>query len=401
VDFAESARSKELKARAWEFMLDCIQPAEAQYWAEFSAETIPHRISAVMDGLKAEARRRGLWNLFMPDERFGAGLSNVEYAPIAEISGWSPIAPEAMNCSAPDTGNMEVLAQFGTPEQQDQWLRPLLDGRIRSCIGITEPDVASSDPTQLECRITRDGDEYVINGRKWWTSGAAHPDARVILLMGLSNPDGERYLRHTFVLVPVDAPGVSVVRQLQVYGFDDPGSHCEVHFDDVRVPVSNRIGEEGMAFVIAQARLGPGRLHHCMRALGVAERALSLMRERAKSRTAFGKRLADQGVVRDQLARSRVEIEQARLLCHKAAWMLDTVGNREARFEIAAIKVVAPQVACNVVDRAIQVHGGAGVSNDVPLGHMYAYARAMRIFDGPDEVHLATIAREELHRESS
>jgi acyl-CoA dehydrogenase len=400
MDFAESPRVRELKDKLWVFLDECVRPAEQRYWQEFSPATVPHRISPVMEDLKAEARRRGLWNLFMPDERFGAGLTNVEYAPLAEITGWSPIAPEATNCSAPDTGNMEVLAQFGTPEQQDKWLKPLLAGEIRSCVGITEPDVASSDPTQLACRIVREGDEYVITGRKWWTSGAAHPNAMVILLMGLSNPDAERYLRHTFVLVPIDAPGVTRVRQLQVYGFDDPGSHCEVSFDGVRVPVSNRIGEEGSAFLIAQARLGPGRLHHCMRALGVAEHALSLMRERAKSRTAFGKRLADQGVVREQMARSRVEIEQARLLCHKAAWMLDTAGNRDARFEIAAIKVAAPQVACAVVDRAIQVHGGAGVSKDVPLGQMYAYARAMRIFDGPDEVHLATIAREELRRES-
>jgi len=400
MDFAESPRVRELKDKLWVFLDECVRPAEQRYWHEFSPATVPHHISPVMDDLKAEARRRGLWNLFMPDERFGAGLTNVEYAPLAEITGWSPIAPEATNCAAPDTGNMEVLAQFGTPEQQDTWLKPLLAGEIRSCVGITEPDVASSDPTQLACRIVREGDDYVITGRKWWTSGAAHPNAKVILLMGLSNPDAERYLRHTFVLVPIDAPGVTVVRQLQVYGFDDPGSHCEVSFDGVRIPVSNRIGEEGSAFLIAQARLGPGRLHHCMRAIGVAERALSLMRERAKSRTAFGKRLADQGVVREQMARSRVEIEQARLLCHKAAWMLDTVGNRDARFEIAAIKVAAPQVACAVVDRAIQVHGGAGVSKDVPLGQMYAYARAMRIFDGPDEVHLATIAREELRRES-
>ena len=399
MDFSESPRVRELSRQLWAFLDECIIPAEPRYWAEFSAATIPHRISPVMEDLKAEARRRGLWNLFMPDPRFGAGLSNVEYAPLAEITGWSSIAPEATNCSAPDTGNMEVLAQFGTAEQQEQWLRPLLAGEIRSCVGITEPDVASSDPTQLECRIARDGDDYVINGRKWWTSGAAHPNTRVILLMGLTDPDAERYLRHTFVLVPLDAPGVTVVRQLQVYGFDDPGSHCEVRFDDVRVPRRNRIGEEGAAFLIAQARLGPGRLHHCMRALGVAEHALALMRERAKSRSAFGKRLADQGVVREQMARSRVEIEQARLLCQKAAWLLDTVGNREARFEIAAIKVAAPRVACDVVDRAIQVHGGAGVSQDVPLTRMQAYARAMRIFDGPDEVHLASIAREELRRE--
>lgn len=400
MDFAPTQRVRDLSERMWLFIEECVRPAEPRYWSEFSAATVPHRISPVMDELKAEARKRGLWNLFMPDERFGAGLSNVEYAPLAEITGWSPIAPEATNCSAPDTGNMEVLAQFGTAEQQQQWLKPLLAGEIRSCVGITEPDVASSDPTQLECRVVRQGDEYVINGRKWWTSGAAHPNTRVILLMGLTNPDGERYLRHSFVLVPIDAPGVSVVRQLKVFGFDDPGSHCEVRFENVRVPVSNLIGDEGAAFLIAQARLGPGRLHHCMRAIGLAERALSLMRERAKARSAFGKRLADQGVVREQLARSRVEIEQARLLCHKAAWMLDTVGNREARFEIAAIKVAAPKVACDVVDRAIQLHGGAGVSQDVPLTQMYSYARAMRIFDGPDEVHLATIAREELRRES-
>jgi len=399
MDFSESARVKELRERAWAFLDECVRPAEPEYWKEFSAETLPHRIPAVMEDLKAEARKRGLWNLFMPDPALGAGLTNAEYAPIAEISGWSPIAPEAMNCSAPDTGNMEVLARFGTPDQRETWLKPLLAGEIRSCIGMTEPDVASSDPTNIACRIERDGADYVINGRKWWTSGAAHPKAKVVLLMGLTDPDAERHSRHSIVLVPFDAPGVNIVRQLPVFGFDDPGSHCEVRFDNVRVPQTNRIGEEGSAFLIAQMRLGPGRLHHCMRMIGLAERALSLMCERAKSRTAFGKRLADQGVVREQIARSRVEIEQARLLCLKAAWMLDTVGNRDARFEISAIKVVAPNVACVVIDRAIQVHGGAGVSNDVPLTQMYAYARTTRFMDGPDEVHLATIGREELRRE--
>ena len=399
MDFSETPRVKELKERLWAFMDDKVRPAEERYWEEFSAETIPQRISPVMEELKAEARKRKLWNLFLPDEKYGAGLTNVEYAPLAEISGWSPLAPEAMNCSAPDTGNMEVLVQFGTAEQQRQWLEPLLRGEIRSCIGMTEPAVASSDPTQLALTIERDGDDYVINGRKWFISGAAHPMAKVILLMGLTNPEAERHQRHTIVLVPTDTPGLTIVRQLKVFGFDDPGSHCEITFDNVRVPQSNRIGDEGMAFLIAQVRLGPGRLHHCMRMLGLAERALSLMVDRARTRTAFGKRLAEQGVVREQIARSRVEIEQARLLCQKAAWLLDTEGSRGARFEISAIKVAAPNVACAVIDRAIQVHGGAGVSQDLPLTQMYAYARATRFMDGPDEVHLAAIGREELKRE--
>jgi acyl-CoA dehydrogenase len=399
MDFSETPRVRQLREQLWAFMDERVRPAEAQFQQGFSAETIPHHFPPVMEELKAEARARGLWNLFLPDKRFGAGLSNVEYAPLAEITGWSSLAPEAMNCSAPDTGNMEVLAQFGSPEQQETWLQPLLRGEIRSCIGMTEPDVASSDPTQLATRIDADGSDYVINGRKWWTSGAAHPNAKVVLLMGVTNPDGERYTRHSFVLVPLDAPGVTIVRQVPVFGFEDPGAHCEVRFENVRVPQTNRIGEAGSAFLIAQARLGPGRLHHAMRAIGAAERALSLMVERAKARTAFGKRLAEQGVVREAIARSRVEIEQSRLLCQKAAWLLDTQGNRGARFEISAIKVVAPQVASAVIDRAIQVHGGAGVSGDTPLSRMYAYARSMRIFDGPDEVHLATIGREELKRE--
>ncbi|HEY6783018.1 MAG TPA: acyl-CoA dehydrogenase family protein [Candidatus Dormibacteraeota bacterium] len=399
MDFAETPRVRELSEKVWRFMDERIRPAEEEYWRGFSAETIPQRISPVMEELKTEARRRGLWNLFLPDKRFGPGLTNLEYGALAENMGWSAIASEAMNCSAPDTGNMEVLAQFGTPEQQETWLTPLLAGEIRSCIGMTEPEVASSDPTQLATRIDRDGDDYVINGHKWFTSGAAHPNAKVILLIGVTHPDAERHARHTMVLVPIDAPGVTIVRQLKVFGFDDPGSHCEILLENVRVPQSNRIGDEGTAFMIAQARLGPGRLHHCMRLIGAAERALSLMCERAKSRTAFGKRLAEQGVVREQIAKSRIEIEQARLLCQKAAWLLDTQGSLGARFEISAIKVVAPNVAQTVIDRAIQVHGGAGVSQDLPLTQMFAYARSARFMDGPDEVHYSIIGREELKRE--
>jgi acyl-CoA dehydrogenase len=398
MDFAYSPRVLELREQLWDFMNTHVIPAEGPYFAEFSAETVPHHIPAIMEDLKREARSRGLWNLFLPDERFGAGLTNVQYAPLAEITGHSLIAPEAINCSAPDTGNMEVLALFGTPDQQDRWLKPLLAGEIRSCVAMTEPAVASSDPTNISCRIDEDGDQLVITGRKWWTSGAAHPLTRVSLLMGLSDPDADPHRRHSFVLVPMDAPGVHVVRQLKVFGFDDPGAHCEVMFDEVRVPAGNLIGERGAAFAIAQARLGPGRIHHCMRIIGVAERALALMCERARTRTAFGKLLAEQGVVQQAIARSRVEIEQVRLLCHKAAWLMDTEGTKAARTEIAAIKVAAPQVACDVIDRAIQVHGGAGMSNDFPLARMYAWARALRILDGPDEVHLQSISRQELRR---
>ncbi len=396
MDFAHAPRVLELRERLWDFMRSHVLPAEERYWAEFSAASIPHRISPVMEELKREARARGLWNLFLPDPRFGAGLTNLEYAPLAEVTGHSAIAPEAINCSAPDTGNMEVLALFGTPEQQERWLRPLLDGEIRSCVAMTEPGVASSDPTNISTRIEHGGDEYVVTGRKWWTSGAAHPLARVALLMGVSDPDAERHRRHSFVLVPLDAPGVTVVRQVPVFGYEDPGGHCEVSFDEVRVPASQLIGDRGAAFAIAQARLGPGRIHHCMRVIGTAERALALLCERARTRTTFGKLLAEQGVVQEAIARSRVELEQVRLLCHKAAWLMDTVGSKAARTEIAAIKVAAPEVACAVIDRAIQVHGGAGVSDDVPLARMYAWSRALRILDGPDEVHLRSIARHEL-----
>jgi acyl-CoA dehydrogenase len=396
MEFSESARVAELREKLIRFMRERVVPAEETYWREFSAAQIPHHIPAVMEDLKAEARRLGLWNLFLPDPRFGAGLSNAEYAPLAEISGHSSIAPETLNCQAPDTGNMEVLALFGTPEQQERWLQPLLSGEIRSCVAMTEPDVASSDPTNIATRIERDGDDYIITGRKWWTSGAAHPRCRVALLMGLSDPDAERHARHSFVLVPMDASGVTIHRQLSVFGYDDPGSHCEVSFDEVRVPAANLIGEQGQAFAIAQARLGPGRIHHCMRALGMAERALALMVERARSRVAFGRPLADQGVVREQIARSRVDIDQARLLCLQAAWLMDSQGTKAARNAIAEIKVVAPAVACEVIDRAIQVHGAAGVGPTRPLAGLYAWARALRILDGPDEVHLQSIGKAEL-----
>jgi acyl-CoA dehydrogenase len=396
MEFSESPRVAELRGQLVDFMRTHVVPAEKAYWRDFSAETLPQRIPAVMEELKAEAKRRGLWNLFLPDETWGAGLTVAEYAPLAEITGHSQLAPEALNCSAPDTGNMEVLALFGTPEQQERWLKPLLDGSIRSAVVMTEPAVASSDPVNIATRIDRDGDHYVITGKKWFISGAAHPECKVGLLMGLTDPEAERHQRHTFVLVPMDADGVTISRQNTVFGYHDPGSHCDVSFDEVRVPVGNRIGEEGQAFFIAQARLGPGRIHHCMRAIGMAERALALMIRRANNRVAFGRPLADQGVVREQVARSRVEIDQARLLCLQAAWLMDTQGTKAAARTISAIKVVAPKVACDVIDRAIQVHGAAGVSDTVPLAALYAWARALRILDGPDEVHWQSIGKNEL-----
>jgi acyl-CoA dehydrogenase len=396
MDFKPSTRSQALSAQLLEFVQARVIPAEERYWAELDVATIPNRISTVMEELKDEARRRGLWNLFLPDAELGAGLTNVEYAPLAEITGQSPLAPESLNCSAPDTGNMELLALFGTTEQKERWLQPLLAGTVRSCIVMTEPDVASSDPSNIACRIERDGEEYVVTGRKWWISGAAHPACRVGMVMGCTDPAADRHRRHTFLAVPMDTPGVSVIRQLPVFGYLDPGGHCEVRFEGARIPVSNRIGEEGEAFAMAQARLGPGRIHHAMRAIGMAERALRLMCLRAGSRTAFGKTLAEQGVVREHIARSRLEIDQARLLCLHAAWLMDTEGTKAARGAIAQIKVAAPVAACNVADRAIQVHGAAGLSDDVPLPHLYAAARALRILDGPDEVHMRTIAKLEL-----
>jgi acyl-CoA dehydrogenase len=372
------------------------EPVYAQQRREMVAAGRGDEVPPVVEELKVEARGRGLWNLFLPDV---SGLSNVDYAHLAEIMGRSPaLAPEATNCAAPDTGNMEVLHLFGTPEQKEQWLRPLLDGEIRSAFAMTEPDVASSDATNISTRIVRDGDHYVINGRKWWTSGAADPRCTFFILMGKTDPDAPVHRQQSQILVPRDTPGVTVVRNLPVFGYLDQHGHCEVRFEDVRVPVTNLIGEEGGGFAIAQARLGPGRIHHCMRAIGVAERALELMCRRAVSRVAFGKPLAAQGVVRQQIAESRMAIEQARLLTLKTAWLIDNVGAKGARSEIAAIKVIAPRVCCEVLDRAIQVHGGAGVSDDFPLASMYAHSRTLRLADGPDEVHVRSVARMELGR---
>ncbi len=399
MDFEHSPRSQELQARLLEFMDSHIYPNERVYEEQLMSQDDVHVTPPIMEELKAEARTRGLWNLFLPDPELGAGLSNLDYAPLCEIMGRSGIASEATNCSAPDTGNMEILAEFGTPVQKDTWLKPLLEGEIRSCFGMTEPDVASSDPTNLHSTITRDGDDYVVNGRKWWTSGAADPRCRVCLFIGVSNPDGDKYQRHSLVLIPMDAPGVNVLRTLPVFGYDAGHGHCEIAFEDVRITVKDSLlGVEGGGFMIGQARLGPGRIHHCMRAIGMAERALELMIKRAQSRVAFGIPLAKQGVIRDWIAEARVRIEQSRLLTLKAAWMMDTVGKDRARTEISAIKVAAADLATWVVDRAIQVHGGGGVSNDFPLAQMYAYARTLHLVDGADEVHKMVIAREELAR---
>lgn len=398
MEFKLSKKAQDTCDSLQEFMDSHVYPAEAVYERQVTESGDPHFHPPIMEDLKAEARSRGLWNLFLPDPRWGAGMSNLDYAPVAEITGRSRIAPEALNCAAPDTGNMEVLALFGTPEQQERWLRPLLDGEIRSCFAMTEPAVASSDATNIQCNIVRDGDEYIVNGRKWWTSGAADSRCKIAILMGKTDPGGPAHRQQSMILVPLDSPGVTVVRTLSIFGYDDGHGHCEVVFDNVRVPATNLIGEEGAGFAIAQARLGPGRIHHCMRAIGMAERAIDLMCERAQSRIAFGRPLAEQGVVQDAIAESRMEIEQIRLLVLKTAWLIDELGSRGARNEIAAIKVMAPRVASRVIDRAIQVHGGGGVSQDFPLASMYAWARILRLADGPDEVHKMTIARRELRR---
>ncbi|HEY0487071.1 MAG TPA: acyl-CoA dehydrogenase family protein [Mycobacteriales bacterium] len=399
MDFAPSPAATEHLERLRAFMDDHVIPAEpvyAEQRAKLRAQGEEHTVPPVVEELKAEARRRGLWNLFLPDV---SGLSVLDYAPLAELTGWSvDLAPEAVNCAAPDTGNMEVLHMFGTPEQKQRWLDPLLAGEIRSAFAMTEPDVASSDATNIATRITRDGDEYVINGRKWWTSGAADTRCQIMIVMGKTDPDAPVHRQQSMVLVPMDTPGVTVVRALPVFGYSDQHGHCEITFTDVRVPVSNVVGEEGGGFAIAQARLGPGRIHHCMRAIGVAERALRLMCERASTRVAFGKPLAEQGVVQQQIAESRLEIDQARLLVLEAAWLIDRVGAKGAATQIAEIKVAAPRVALAVLDRAIQVHGGMGVSDDVPLASMWAHMRTLRLADGPDEVHLRSIARRELRR---
>jgi len=399
MDFELSPVAGELRERLLAFMDERVYPAEQVARDQMAASGDPHHHPAVLEELKQEARERGLWNLFLPHRtEWTEGLSNTDYAPLAEITGRSPLGPEAINCSAPDTGNMEILTMFGTDEQKERWLQPLLEGEIRSCFAMTEPEVASSDATNIRCRIERQGDEYVINGHKWWTSGAASKRCKVAILMGKTDPEAPTYLQQSMVLVPMDTPGVQVVRNLPVFGYTDREGHCEVRFDDVRVPVTNLLGEEGGGFAIAQARLGPGRIHHCMRCLGAAERALELMCRRVRERVAFGKTLADQGVIQQWIADSRIEIDQTRLLTLQAAWLMDTVGNKGARTEISAIKVAAPSTALRVIDRAIQAHGGMGVSNDVPLAAMYAGIRTLRIADGPDEVHRQVIARRELRK---
>jgi acyl-CoA dehydrogenase len=396
MDFEFDAKTRELQERLYDFMDTYVYPAEA-HLGEQDGWSPPR----IMEDLKRRAREIGLWNLFLPHHPLGAGLSNLQYAPLAEISGRSiALAPEAMNCAAPDTGNMEVLAMFGTQEQQDQWLRPLLDGEIRSAFCMTEPAVASSDATNIETRIVRDGDDYVINGRKWWSSGAMNPNCKIFIVMGKTDPSAARHRQQSQILVPRDTPGVTVHRGMTVFGYTDGshGGHAEVTFEDVLVPATNLIAAEGDGFAIAQARLGPGRIHHCMRLIGMAERALELMCKRALSRTAFGKPIAEQGVVGEWIAESRVRIEQARLLVLKTAWLMDTVGNKGAHTEIQSIKIAVPQMTEWVLDKAIQVHGAGGVSQDTPLAHMWASARTLRLADGPDEVHLASLAKRELKK---
>lgn len=374
-----------------------VYPAEAVYEEQLREAGDPHAFPPVMAALQEEARSRGLWNLFLPHAtEWTEGLSNLDYAPLAEITGRSLIAAEALNCSPPDTGNMEILTIFGTEVQRQRWLGPLLEAEIRSCFLMTEPDVASSDASNIACRIETDGDDYVINGRKWWSTGAGNPRCEIAIVMGKTDPDAAPYRQQSMVLVPMKTPGVTVVRDLLVLGYNEPESHCEVLLEDVRVPRSNVLHEEGGGFAIAQARLGPGRIHHCMRSIGAAERALELMCRRLRERVAFGRPLADQGVPREWIADSRIEIDQARLLTLQAAWLMDTVGNQAARGQIAAIKVAVPRVSTQVIDRAIQAHGGGGVSQDFPLARAYAHERTMRLVDGPDEVHRRTVAKLEL-----
>ena len=401
MDFELTDRCQELRERLLAFMDEHVYPAESVYREQLLRSGDPHSEPPVMDELKDQARQRGLWNLFHPHAEFGPGLSNCEYAPLAEIMGRSHIASEACNCSAPDTGNMEVLTLFGSPEQKERWLEPLLDGEIRSAFAMSEPAVASSDATNLELRIERDGDEYVLNGRKWWTSGLIRERCKIMIVMGKTDPEGHRYRQQSMILVPRETPGVTIVRNLPVFGYISQEGHGEVTFEDVRVPAANLIGNEGDGFLISQARLGPGRIHHCMRALGAAERALELMCERASNRVTFGRPVSDRANIQDWIAESRIEIEMARLLTLKAAWLMDTVGNKHARMEISAIKIAAPNVALRVVDRAIQVFGGAGVSDDFPLAMMYAHLRTLRLADGPDEIHKRTLARDELRRYKS
>jgi acyl-CoA dehydrogenase len=401
MDFAHSPRSQQYQDTLTTFMAEHVYPADTAIRARrHTDDRDPTEAPPEMAELKRIARSQGLWNLFLPDDEYGAGLSNLDYAPLAEIMGRViELAPEATNCSAPDTGNMEVLHLFGTPEQKERWLVPLLEGEIRSNFGMTEPAVASSDPRNLACSITRDGDDFIVSGTKWWSSGAMSQDAEIAIVMGVTDPDAPPKARYSMILVPMDAEGVEVVRDLPVFGYHHRGGHAEVRYHDVRVPASNIIAGPGEGYMIAQARLGPGRIHHCMRAIGQAERALELMIDRAKSREAFGMRVADQGVVQQWIAESRWRIDQARLLVLHTAWLIDTQGNRAARRDISAIKVVAPTMALWVIDKAIQVHGGMGVSDDTPLASMWANMRTLRIADGPDEVHTMVVARREIGRD--
>jgi len=395
MNFEPSAKTKELQQRLQKFMDAHVYPNEQRFEEETARER--WKPTRIVEELKVKARSEGLWNLFLPEDPNGAGLSNLEYAPLCEIMGRSHMAPEVFNCSAPDTGNMEVLARYGTAEQKEAWLKPLLAGEIRSCFAMTEPNVASSDATNIAASIVRKGDEYVIDGRKWWSSGAGDPRCKIAIFMGKSNPAAATHQQQSMILVPLDAPGVKIVRMLKVYGYDHaPHGHAEIQFENVRVPAANMLLGEGRGFEIAQGRLGPGRIHHCMRCIGVAERALETMCKRVQTRVAFGKALAEQGTIRAGIAESRMEIEQARLLTLKAAYMMDTVGNKAARAEIAMIKVVAPNVTLRVLDRAIQVHGGAGVSQDPFLASAWAMVRTLRLADGPDEVHIESVAKWEL-----
>ena len=399
MDFNFSKESLELQDKLKTFFADHIYPNEELYEKAIIDSGDPLHIPEILNELKSKAKSENLWNLFLPDKEYGYGLSNVDYAPLAEITGHNWWAPEVFNCSAPDTGNMEILAEFGTAEQKKQWLEPLLEGEIRSCFAMTEPNVASSDATNIGSSIVSDGDNYVINGRKWWTSNAINPNAKICIFIGVTNPDSPPYQRQSQVLVPMDSEGLSIIRPMQVFGYDDGYTgHPELLFENVVVPKSNIIGGEGMGFKIAQARLGPGRIHHCMRAIGMAERALSLMIDRSLERETFGQKLAEQGVIQDWIARSRIKIEEARLLTLKTAWLIDTVGKEEAKIEISSIKVSVVEAASYVIDKAIQTFGAMGLSQDTPLARMSAGARVLRIADGPDEVHLRSIARREINK---
>jgi len=399
MEFEPSDRAKDFKERLQAFFDERVHPVEREYVEAVRAAGTPHHYPPLIEELKEEARRRGLWNLFLPDPEHGAGLTYLEYAPLAELMGRTMIGAEVCNCSAPDTGNMEVLHQFGNEEQRERWLKPLLDGEIRSGFAMTEPDVASSDATNVSLRMERDGEDFLLNGRKWWTTGVMHPRCRILIVMGKTELEAPVYAQQSMLLVPLDTPGLTILRSLPVFGYEDPEGHGELEFKDVRVPQSNLIAGPGAGFLIAQARLGPGRIHHCMRAIGAAERALELLCARADARETFGKPVSTRSNIRDWIAEARIEIEMARLFVMKTAWLVDTVGGKNARIEVAGIKVAVPNVALKIIDRAIQVHGGAGVSDDFPLAWMYAHMRTLRLADGPDEVHKLSIARRELRRQ--